>query len=382
MKTLKEIIARKAEIRSLLQSDNDVDVDALEKELRELDEAQQAIEKRQQIANAISTGAIVPNELDKPQTEERKFGLDSKEYRSAFFKTLAGVELNEVEQRAMTTNANSAGVAVPTTTMNKIYEQIENESVVYNRVFVSHLRGNIVIPYEKLTNDVERKGEGEEGTIQKDTLDALTLGAKKYIKLVQLTFELENTAIDALEDYVVKKLSKKLAQAIDYDIINGTGIKCAKGILTYLTVKETATDDKWDFDDICDLFAGIKASARKNATLMMSTNTLYKQVKKIKDDEKRPIFDPAQNKVLGRDVVECDDIPDGTILFGDFGLYQFNWNKDAVIDKSAEVAFKSGDSVFRIIALGDGGLAELGGFVAMSSKPSASGSGSGSGSGS
>ncbi len=376
MKTLKEIMARKAEIRSLLQSDNECDVDALEKELRELEDAQKTLEKRQQIANSISAGQINPTEFQKPQQEERTYGLDSKEYRSAFFKTLAGVELNDVEQRAMTTNANSAGVAVPTTTMNKIYEKIENESVVYSRVFVSNLRGNIVIPYEKETNDVQRKGEGEEGTIQNDTLDALTLGAKKYIKLVQLTFELENTAIDALEDYIVKKLSKKLAQAIDYDIINGTGVKCAKGILTYITPTSTTTANKWDYDDICDLFADIKAVARKNATLMMSTNTLYKQIKKIKDDEKRPIFDPAQNKVLGREVVECDDVPDGTILFGDFSLYQFNWNKNAVIDKSAEVAFKSGDSVFRIIALADGGLAELGGFTAKSATSGGSGSGS------
>ena len=109
---------------------------------------------------------------------------------------------------------------------------------------------------------------------------------------------------------------------------------------------------------------------------MMSTNTLYKQIKKIKDDEKRPIFDPAQNKVLGRDVVECDDVPDGTIIFGDFGEYMFNWNKDAVIDKSAEVAFKSGDSVFRILALVDGGLANLGAMTAKSAVSTGSGSGS------
>ena len=289
---------------------------------------------------------------------------------------LAGVELNDVEKRAMTTNANSAGVAVPTTTMNKIYEQIENESVVYGLVTVSHLRGQVVIPYEKLTNDVQRKAEGQDGTILNDTLQALTLGAKKYIKLVQLTFELENTAIDALEDYVVRKLSKKLAQAIDYDIINGSGTNCATGILSYITPSATTTANKWDYDDICNLFAGIKASARKNAVLMMSTNTLYKNVKTIKGDDKHPIFDPAQNKILGRDVVECDDVPDGTIIFGDFSEYMVNWNKDAVIDKSAEVAFKSGDSVFRIIALLDGGLAELGGITAKSAVSGGSGSGS------
>lgn len=377
-KNLKEIMSRKAELRSILESNQEVNIDDIEKELRELDDAQKQIEKRSEIAKLINVGKIDSVEISKPQQEERKFGLDSNEYRSAFFKTLAGVELNDVEKRAMTTNVNSAGVAVPTTTMNKIYEKIENASVVYGLVTVSHLRGNVVIPYEKETGDVQRKGEGESGTIVNDTLDALRLGAKKYIKLVQLTCELENTSIDALEDYIVNKLSKKMAQAIDYDIINGTGVKCAKGVLAYITPSATITLNKWDYDDVCDLFAGINATARKNATLMMSTNTLYGQIKKIKDDEKRPIFDPAQNKVMGRDVVECDDVPDGTILFGDFSEYMFNWNKEPVIDKSAEVEFKSGDSVFRIIALGDGGLADLGAMTAKSATPSGSGSGSGS----
>ena len=370
MKTLKEIVARKAELRSLLESNNDVKLDEVEKELRELDEAQQAIEKRQQIANSISTGTIIPTEIQKPQQEERKYGADSEEYRSAFYKTLAGVELNDVEKRAMTTNTSSAGYAVPTLTLNKIFEKIENDSVVYGLVTVSHLAGNVSIPIEKQTGDVQRKAEGADGTIVDDTLDELKLGAKKYIKLVRLTCELENTAIDALENYIVNKLSKKLSQAFDADIIDGVGTNGAKGILKSITVAETATANVLDYDDICDLFAGIPAKARKNATLMMSTNTLYKKVKKIKDDNKNPIFDPAQNKVLGRDVVECDDVPDGTIIFGDFSEYMFNWSKDAQISRSEETAFASGDTVYRILALVDGGLADLGALTAMKIKTS------------
>lgn len=373
MKTLKEIMARKAEIRSILESGAECDIEALKKELRELSEAQKAIEERQQIAKEISTGAIVPNivdEITKQQDEERSYGVDSKEYRSAFFKNLAGVELNDVEKRAMTTNTSSAGVAVPTITMNKIFEKIGNNSVVYGLVTVSHLAGSVSIPLEKQTGDVQRKAEGADGTLVDDTLDDLKLGAKKYIKLVRLTCELENTAIDALEDYIVRKLSKKLSQAFDADIINGTGTNCAKGILKSVTVADTATANVLDYDDICDLFAGIPAVARKNATLMMSTNTLYKQVKKIKDAEKRPIFDPTQNKVLGRDVVECDDVPDGTIIFGDFSEYMFNWSKEAQISKSEETAFASGDTVYRILALVDGGLADLGAMTAMKIKTS------------
>ena len=211
-KLLREILKRKQEIRSILNGQEDCDVDALEKELDSLEKRQLAIEKRKDLADKIGSGEIVATEIE--NLEERKvveYGVDSKEYRSAFYKNLAGVELNEVEQRAMTTNSNSAGVAVPTTTMNKIFEKIENDSVVYGLVTVSHLRGNVVIPIEKQTGDVQRKAEGEAGTVVDDTLDELRLGAKKYIKLVQLTCELENTSIDALESYIVAKLSKKLA---------------------------------------------------------------------------------------------------------------------------------------------------------------------------
>ena len=370
-KLLREILKRKQEIRSILNGQEDCDVDALEKELDSLEKRQLAIEKRKDLADKIGSGEIVATEIE--NLEERKvveYGVDSKEYRSAFFKKIAGVELNEAEQRAMTTNASSAGVAVPTATMNKIYEKVRNESVVYALVTESHLRGNVSIPFEGVTNDVERKGEGENGTVQNDTLDELKLGAKKYIKLVRLTFELENTAIDALEDYIVSSLSRKLIDAIDEDIIKGDGLKGAKGILKTVTPTET-TGESWTYDDICDLIGDIKAKARKNATLMMSTNTLYKQIKKIKDEDKKPIFNPDLNKVLGRDVVECDDVPDGTILFGDFSGYMFNWNKDAVIDKSKEAGFESGDSVFRIIALADGGLLNLGAFTAKAVKASA-----------
>lgn len=374
---LLEIKKRKMELRADAQNADDKKLDEiadettkLDKEEVELEEEKNTLEKRSAILTKLVDGQGSGSAIEVPgqKQEQRSYGLDSKEYRSAFFKTLAGVELNEAEKRAMTTNANSAGVAVPTITMNKIYEKIEKLSIAYKKVTVSHLKGHVVIPIENVTNDVQRKGEGEDGDVLDDTLDSLQLGAKKYIKLVRLTCELENTAIDALEDYVVAKLSKKLMLAIEYDIINGTGQKGAKGILQTITPIETKTAGKIDYDDVCDLFAALPAVAKAGATLSMSTNTLYKQIKKIKDDENKPIFNPHENKVLGREVEENDNIPDGYIIFGDYSAYMFNWSKDAELSKSKEAAFASGDSVFRVLALADGGLAELGSMVALKVK--------------
>lgn len=366
---LEQIKSRKVELRSELNSNKDCDLDKIETELESLEKFEQDIERRSNICKRLSVSTITGTAIEKPvnEIESRQYGVDSKEYRSAFFKKLAGMELNEVEERAMTTGISSGGVAIPTVTLNKIYEKIENEAITYSLVTVSHLRGNVSIPIEKSTSDVERKAEGEDGSILDDTLDDLKLGAKKYIKLVRLTCELENTAIDALEDYIVRKLSKKLVLAFDADIINGEGINGAKGILKTLTAKITS-GTSWTLKDLLKLFSSIPAIARKSATLMMSTNTLYNDILAITDSNERPIFDVTQNKVLGRVVVECDDVPDGTIIFGDFSEYMFNWSKDAELSKSKEAAFASGDSVYRILALADGGLANLGAMTVMSLK--------------
>ena len=368
-RSLLEIKKRQMELKEQAKL---LEGEALDKalvEAQELADEEKELEKRSKLTSMFASNTIQSSAVEIPvksDEQRRSYGIDSVEYRNAFFKTIAGVKLNDTEKRAMTTNTSSAGYAVPTITMNKIYEKIENESVIYNLVTVSRLRGNVVIPIEDTTADVERKAEGADGTFKNDKIGHLDLGAKKYIKLVKLTCELENTAIDALEDFVVKMLSRKLDQAFDHDIINGDADNHEiKGILDTITPINVATAGILTFDDLCNLFAAIPATARKNAKLVMSTNTLYKKVKTVKDNEKRPIFNMDENKVFGREVVECDDVPDGTIIFGDFAEYMFNWNKEAEIRKSEEAGFMSGDIAFRILALVDGGLANLGAMAAL-----------------
>ena len=371
LKRLLEIKRRKAELEAGIDKMDDKQVDEAMREAEKLEEEENEVKKRMLESDTeIEKRGKQIGFIGADKQQKIELGVDSAEYRSAFFKRFAGVPLTEIEQRAMNTNSNSAGAAVPTTTLNKILEKVENNAVVYGLVTVSHLKGNVTIPLERTTNDVQRKTEGAEATIADDTLGKIQLGAKKYIKLVQLTCELEATAIDALEDYIVSKLAKKFAQAFDYDILNGEGTLGAKGILKILTPIETQSVNTLTYDDICTLFGKLSAAAKKGATLMMSTETLYTKVATIKDDVKRPIFNVETNKVLGREVVECDDVPNGTIIFGDFSQYMFNWNKELEITKSGEAAFKSGDTVFRGLALVDGDLADLGAMKVLKIKES------------
>lgn len=60
-KRLAEIRARKAEIRSIIEKDDKADMDALEKELRELNEEAEGLERRQNIERMLNSGAAVAN---------------------------------------------------------------------------------------------------------------------------------------------------------------------------------------------------------------------------------------------------------------------------------------------------------------------------------
>lgn len=64
---LSEIEARRAEIRTLLEGTGQVDLEALDKELRELDAEKVKIEKRKQIAESITASKIEVREIQKPE---------------------------------------------------------------------------------------------------------------------------------------------------------------------------------------------------------------------------------------------------------------------------------------------------------------------------
>lgn len=77
-KRLKEIMERKAEIRSLLEGTGEVDLVVLEKELRELDAEKEQIEKREAMAKGIAAGSIEVREIEKPKEEEKELKYEEK----------------------------------------------------------------------------------------------------------------------------------------------------------------------------------------------------------------------------------------------------------------------------------------------------------------
>ena len=378
-KELREIMEKKVELRAKMQDEN-CDLDAIEKELNELEERQAKIEKRQELAKKLGNGELVSIEVVKPvekrQDVDSENIAESKEYRSAWLKSLQGVALNEAEQRAMTTATGSVGAVVPTQTLNQIIEKLKQNSIVLPLVTVLHIPSNVIMPVEGVNNDADVVAEGASATDKADTMGALSLTAYKLIKTISLTAEVQAMSIDAFEAFIVAQLAKKIGRLVDNLIINGTGSSQPTGIMTAVEAIETSETTGFGYDDLMDLLGKLGSGYARNAVLMAKRSFIYGTIAKIKDSNKQPIFKMEtdgkfEGKLLGYPVIANDDVPADNIIFGDFGYYFFNFVKDPTVESDKSVGFRSGDVCYRAMALGDGNVGLDEAFVVMAKKSGA-----------
>lgn len=378
MNRLAEIEARKLEIRDILSTDAEIDVDAIDTELRSLETEKAEIEKRQQLAQQINIGEVTAAVIAKPQTEERGVEkmereelLASAEYRSAFFKKLQGKSLTDVEQRALTTASGSAGGAVPTTTLNQIIDKLRQTSALYNFITVSFVPGNLSFVVANAKTSANWKVEGNAGTPADDTVVTVTLGGYEIIKLVEISAAASSMTIDAFESYISAEIGRQLSIAFEKAIVEGTGSGEPTGILTGITwgagnTSEYATNV--GYDDVVDALALLPTMYHQTAVFVMNRKMLFGGIRKAKSTDGLPIFaynpqDRAAMTILGYPVVLNDYMPDDTILFGDFSYYRMNFSQAPTIEASREAGFTSGKTVYRGLAVADGKPALAEAFV-------------------
>lgn len=140
---------------------------------------------------------------------ERADVLATAEYRSAYFKTMQGRELNEEEKRSITSAAGSGGAAIPTQTMDEIIGQMKDTPGILNLITLLNIPDLISLPKENVVNDAEWLSEDGDSTPKDDSLINITLSAYKLIKTIKITAKLSEMSIGAFEKWVVNTLTKK-----------------------------------------------------------------------------------------------------------------------------------------------------------------------------
>lgn len=363
LKRLMEIKKRRSELQTELRSLSGELLDKAIEEVDSLIEEEKNINKRlaesdeiEKRGNAIIT--TINNTTQNIEFDESTV-ISTPEYRSAFLKDLQGNknQLTDLEKRALSTATNSVGAVIPTQTMNKVVEKLEQQGVIYPLVFSFNIPSNTKIPVEGETEEFSWVDEGTSPNDSNDKINEVSLGAMELIKTIEITAQVEAMSIDAFESFIVALLSRKARKAIDYAIINGTGDKQGTGILTALKDEiTTIKGSDWGYDDIIKLKRSLKSGYCQNARFILSSDTLA-DIETIKDNNGNPIFKEESDKgfptLSGKPVIIYDNVPYGTIIFGDFEYYYFNFVKTFEIAKDTSVGFKSAKTCYRALALCD-----------------------------
>lgn len=389
MKRLAEIEKRAQEIHAMLGGEEEIDMEAVQTELRSLAVEKEQIEQRMQMAQDLNNGLLAAKKIETPQVkEERKMSVEtmkiedvlaSAEYRTAYFKQLQGKELSDVEKRTLTTAANSVGAAVPTITQNAIIDKLRQYSILYTRIGVVNVAGNVTLVVANAKNAAAWKAEGTDGTPLDDTVTSVTLGGNEIIKLVQISAKASAMTIDALESYIVDEIARQLSIAFENAILNGTGSANdqPQGILTGITWVANTNMINWaangavSYDNVVDGIALLPTLYHQNAAFVMSRKTFWAGIKKIKSTTGEPLMtynpqDAVKFSILGYPVLIDDYIADDVILLGDFNYYKWNNAAPVTIESSREAAFLSGKTTYRGMAVADGKVALAEAFVKIS----------------
>lgn len=233
IKRMKEINDRKAELRAMLEGTDEVNLDEIKTELRELNTEFEMLENRKKTAEGIAAGTIPAVEIENPVAARSAADTAAdgeKEYRAAWLRNIRGLDLSDAETRALTTAAGSVGSAVPTITQNKIIEKVKQYCPLLDKIDLLRVPGGVTIPAEGTTTDAKTHAEGAAITADADTIVSVVLSGYEVTKLVTISKSVEKMSIDAFESWLVNKIARKIAEKIGQLIVYGSGSSEAQGI--------------------------------------------------------------------------------------------------------------------------------------------------------
>ena len=375
--TIDDIQMRMSEIKNEMEAEG-ADLNALEGEIdslnaRKAELKEQAEERKSEARAAAEEGEHIKNLKQENIMEEKRFAVDSVEYRDAYLKSLMGKPLDMEERTALTVAAN----VIPTETINKIYGKLE-ENPLIAELDALHIPGYVAVPVATTVNDASWTAMTTAATDSADVIGTVALTAKKLIKTIEITADIQAMSIPAFQSWLVNKLAMKMEKAICAAVINGGGSSDPTGVGQANITASTALVAP-DLEDFAGLMAGVGTAYHRDAVWVMSAATFFTYVIPLaKDSNGVLVMDGLNYRLLGHKVIldsavdSCKFKTGGSqegsnkdhVIFGNFKEgYVFNYGEGIAIEADQSVAFRSGSTVYRAMALCDGGVVDKEAFA-------------------
>ena len=376
-----EIESRKAEIRGILDSEQEFDIDALTEEVRQLDAEKAEIEERAakeaELRKAVEPSVIkeIKNQMkEERKMEEKVFTPESVEYRDAYMKNLQGKPMSIEERTAL----SGASYVIPTETLNKIYGKLEENQLI-KEIDALYVPGYVSVPTASTVNDASWIAMASASTDSSDAMGTVSLTAKKLIKTIEITADIQSMSIPAFQGWLVNKLAQKMEAAICAAIVNGAGSSTVpQGVGQCGIVTSTAIAGA-TLAKLSAFMGGLKAPYHNGAVWVMSSENFFTYVLPLASDSNGYLVqDGIGYRLLGHRVVLDDNVDNckfksgstaeasnaDHIIFGNFKEgYVFNFGEGIQVEADNSVSFRSGSTVYRAMALCDGAVADKDAFV-------------------
>lgn len=394
-KRTQEIDARLAELRQQLRGEGEIDMDAVENEVKELQEERAKLMRRSEIAARITSAddinmiGLRSIERSEPQTkkqpEVRSEGFaEPAEYREAWAAKMLGAKMSDAqmrvfeetnaEYRAFTHNTENTAVLIPETVVAGIWKRAEESYPLWNDVRKFNVPGTLTMKrYDGLTEgDAAWYDEDTAVTDEKNTFSEINLTGCELAKSVTVSWKLRAMAISEFIPFIEREIGERIGMALGNAVYSGKGQPTAsehkpepRGVKTYLE-KETSTPQittytgKLTEELLRTAVAKLHSSHIKSACVYVNNKTAWTVLAGIQDANKRPIFlndvsvQGAVGRIFGMPVKIDAAIGDGEVLFGNASAgYWANVTRSMTMHTEEHVKQRTTDYMGYAIVDGD-----------------------------
>lgn len=329
----------------------------------------------------LSGGAKAPDVLDRYDTDE---------YKRAFMNyVLTGkkipAELTNVDAN---TKTSDVGAAIPTTTLQKIYEKIEATGMILPRVTHTSYKGGVTVPTSSAKPTASWVAEGAGSDKQKKALGSITFAYHKLRCEISMSLEVSIVTYPMFESQFVANVAEAMVKAEEQAIISGSGSGQPKGItketvVTGQNIDIAAATTALAYTDLVKAEALLPQAYDADAVWCMTKKTFFEQIVGMVDDKKQPVArvnyglsgKPVYS-LFGREVVLVGDyLPSFTASVTADTIFAFIFNfKDYLWNENLGMTFRkytdnaTDDEVTVALALVDGKCVDTNSLVTLTKK--------------
>ncbi|PFV77881.1 phage major capsid protein [Bacillus thuringiensis] len=379
MKTLQEILTRKSEIRSMLQSDKEVDLAALETELRDLEETQKQIETRQRLLKEAEE--INNNQMPEVRTVETFNNEPQKQDVELETSEKRGQAL--MENRAVT--VGSGNVVLPKHSATDIRPTFNEVSTLIDRVSSKTLKGgeSYQQPYIKSYGEGDYTTEGNDYNTSETTFGYADITKAKVTAYSEDTEELQKLPAADYDAEVMKGITVATRKKLTREILIGTGAtnRLAGIFSAAATAIDSATDleisaiDASTLDEIIYSYGGDEDV--EDAAVLILNKLDLKAFAKLRTSDGKKVYNVVSQGNSGTiDGVPfiinsaCKAVSDAKTTAGQYNMaygplsnYQLTIFSDMDVQRSTDFKFKQGMIAHRGSVFAGGNVISKNGFL-------------------